>query len=270
MKLSITTDYRSSAENTDQSLQNIAATGFSHIHWCQQWHNDYIYSEYEIRHIATVMKDYGLQLLDLHGSAGPYKNWNSAEEYARLSGVEIVKNRIMMTSALGGDAVVMHLMVKEYTDAVKRSLDELQKYAEFYHVSIALENGNFPLIRKIIQDYPPEYLGICYDSGHGNILSNDGLAHIAEVKDRLLVLHLHDNDASGDQHKLPFTGSVDWERLTKIIASSHYNRTLKKCISLEVSMINHKNMEEMEYLKQAYTAAEKLQKMVDAKQSGHD
>jgi sugar phosphate isomerase/epimerase len=45
-------------------------------------------------------------------------------------------------------------------------------------------------------------------------------------------VHLHDNDGAGDQHKLLFTGTVDWKRLARIMAASSYD----KCVSMEVAL----------------------------------
>ncbi|KKN76715.1 hypothetical protein LCGC14_0366860, partial [marine sediment metagenome] len=42
------------------------------------------------------------------------------------------------------------------------------------------------------------------------------------------------NDGSGDQHNLPFSGTVDWPRLVRTIAESSYVKPL----SLEVTMGN--------------------------------
>ena len=45
-------------------------------------------------------------------------------------------------------------------------------------------------------------------------------------------MHLHDNDGVSDQHKLLFSGTLDWDRLARIMAKSAYT----KCVSMEVSM----------------------------------
>ena len=40
--------------------------------------------------------------------------------------------------------------------------------------------------------------------------------------DKLISLHLHDNDGVHDQHILPFEGNVNWETTMKKIASCGY------------------------------------------------
>ena len=62
----------------------------------------------------------------------------------------------------------------------------------------------------------------------------DGLDWLERLKDRLISIHLHDNDGTADQHNLPFWpgGTVDWDRLTKILATSGYT----KWVSMESTM----------------------------------
>ena len=69
----------------------------------------------------------------------------------------------------------------------------------------------------------------------------------------------HDNDGTGDQHKLPFSGIVDGSRLAQIIAGSAYT----KCISLETT-IHHTGIEaEPVFLEQAFEAGTTLTGMVE-------
>ena len=77
----------------------------------------------------------------------------------------------------------------------------------------------------------------------------DGLDFLDEVKDRLLVLHLNDNDGTADQHKLLFSATVDWERTAVIIAASSYNKPL----SMELSLRHSGVKEAPDFLAQAMT-----------------
>ncbi len=257
--LSITTDYARDTGDPSPYLKNIAEAGFTHIHWCHHWNTDFIYSKWEIEQIKKWLDDYGLKLLDLHGSAGNEKSWASPQEYQRLSGVELVKNRIDMTAYLSADVVIMHVPGDPDSIPIRKSLDEIEPFARERNVRIAIENGKFEAIKKLFSEYPPDYIGLCYDSGHGNVKGVNGLDHLESVKDRLISLHLHDNNETGDQHLLMFMGTVDWERLAGIIASSSY----KKCVSMEVSMRNSGIEDEMEFLKIAFNTGMRFSKMID-------
>ncbi len=53
--------------------------------------------------------------------------------------------------------------------------------------------------------------GICWDVGHANISGYKQSEQLDVLKNRLDVLHIHDNDGVRDSHLPPFDGNVDWE-----------------------------------------------------------
>ena len=264
MNLSITTDYARDTGDAEPYLQRIAEVGFSHVHWCHQWNTDFIYSTWEIEWIESCLKNHGLRLLDLHASLGVEKCWSASRESARSAGVELVKNRVDMTARLGAQVIVMHTGTPDekgeevFWSQIRKSLDELEPYCRERDIRIALENGHWRYIHQLLHEYPPDYLGLCYDSGHGNIMRDNGPAELDRLKDRLIALHLHDNDRTSDQHNLPFTGTVPWTRLAEIIAHSVYRNP----VNLEVSMRNAGIPDEPAFLARAYTCASRLSDMI--------
>ena len=256
--LSLTTDYITSRGDASPYLRRIAAAGFTHVHWCHEWNTDYLYDSAELDEIQKCFTECGLKLLDLHGSAGHTRRWFAADEAERQAGVALVQNRIEMTARLGGQTVVMHAHAG-FMDPLRRSLDELQPIAKRHGVRIAIENEDeFAAPRKLFSEYPPEFLGLCYDSGHGNIAGRRGLAELATLIDRLIALHLHDNDGTSDQHKLMFTGTVDWPQLAQLIARSSY----RQCVSSESVMRNTGLTAETEFLAQAFAAGNRFAEMI--------
>lgn len=262
--LSMATDFRADSGCPEDDLRAIAEAGFSHIHWCHHWCTDFLYAPSEVEQIARWLDEFDLQLLDLHGSAGKEKHWTSPREYSRQAGVELVRNRIEMTARLGGDEVVMHLPDQPddesgreaYWDRVRRTLDELEGPCSRLGVRLAIENSggdNFPTLLRVFELYGPGYIGLCYDAGHGNVAGN-GPDRLEAAAGRLVAIHLHDNDGAGDQHILPFMGTVDWERLAGIIATSAYDR----CPTLEVSMGNSGYSDVAEFLRDARSAGERI------------
>jgi len=257
--LAIATDYVQSTGDPSPYLQRIADAGFSHVHWCHQWNSDFLYSISEIAQIKRWLTTFHLHLLDLHGSAGQEKCWFSEKEYERRAGVALVKNRIDMTARLGGDAVVMHIGQND-SSALRRSLDEIMPFARRCGIKLAIENGfscgPFSVLERLLAAYPKDYLGICYDSGHGN-LTGDGMEGLCACAERLVCVHLHDNDRKEDQHKLPFSGTVDWQTLTGILARSSY----QKCLNLEIGIRLSGISDESALLSQAFTAGTRLAHM---------
>jgi len=86
----------------------------------------------------------------------------------------------------------------------------------------------------------------------------DGLDRLERVLDRLVSIHLHDNDGEGDQHKLLFSGTVDWPRLASLLARSPY----AKPVSMECSMARYEDWEETAFLARARETGESFAAMV--------
>ena len=258
--LSITTDYVTGRGDPTPYLRRIARAGFTHVHWCHEWNTDFEYGSAELDPIQHCLSECGLKLLDLHGSAGQQRRWFAPDETERQAGVALVQNRIEMAARLGGQTVIMHAHAG-YLDPIRRSLDTLQPVAKTHGVRLAIENeDNFAALWQLLGEYPPDYLGLCYDSGHGNIAGRHGLDELATLTDRLIALHLHDNDGTGDQHKLMFTGTVDWLRLAKLIAQSSY----RQCVSSEAVMQNTGLTDETEFLAQAFAAGNRFAALIAA------
>lgn len=148
-------------------------------------------------------------------------------------------------------------------DPLRQSLDDLEPCARKLGVRLAIENGDWALIHDVLGAYPPDYIGLCYDSGHGNV-SGNGLAELASTKDRLISIHLHDNNGTADQHRLPFSGTVDWARVVTILCSSAY----AKCINMESIMGNDGVADEEEFLAKAFAAGSRLSALVAEIESG--
>jgi sugar phosphate isomerase/epimerase len=268
MDLSMTTDYVTYLGNPEPYLRRIAEAGFTHIHWCHEWNTAHFYSDEEVKLITTWLRNVGLRLLDLHAPHGVGKGWGSGIEEERLAAVQLIRNRIDMTAELAGGAIVLHLPPKPshprdldvYHVTLRRSLDDLEQHTLSASIKIALENmGNddFEDLEQLFSAYDPDFLGLCYDSGHGNI-GTSGLNNLERFRDRLVSIHIHDNDGTHDHHELPFSGTVDWMRLSQIIATSSY----KGCVSLEANM-RGKTIEESAYLREAYQAGSALARLIE-------
>ncbi|MBI3985876.1 MAG: sugar phosphate isomerase/epimerase [Lentisphaerae bacterium] len=266
MNSSINTDFVRSNDGPYPFLKQIAEAGFRHIHWCHHWCDDFVYHASEIAQIGRWVGELGLGVADLHASSGCEKYWVSPLESARLAGVELVLNRIEMAAALGARAIVLHLPGQatagqshgDCLDSFRRTFDALAPHLQKHRVRLALENlfgppPNEALLDKVLAQYPQDLVGICYDSGHG-LITGDGLAFLERHRDRLAILHLHDNQGQDDLHLLPFSGRVDWNRLAASIAASPYDGP----ITLELTMDNQCGGDIPSFLREAKTRCERL------------
>ena len=137
-------------------------------------------------------------------------------------------------------------------DRFKRIADA----AERYGVYLALENSVFPeYLQFIFDNIKSEYIGFCFDSGHEHAFAKD-FGYLDKFGDRLMALHLHDNDGIHDQHLVPFYGSIDWDAKVKQLKKTKLWETT---VTLESCIYGEESLEDG--LKRSYEAAKKLAEM---------
>jgi sugar phosphate isomerase/epimerase len=271
MQLSIGSDYISSRGNPFPELARISNHGFSHIQWIHQWSTDFLYTKPEIDEIEKQLGKLSLKLNEVHASKGVEKEWMAPEEYRRKAGVELIKNRIDFTKRLGGDCIVLHHFEKLDQDLYEiqlkqglKSLHELKNYSVSSGVKIALENLLLQCTFDVIEDYfnqfSPDFLGFCWDTGHSNLSGPEVTKRVEEIaRERLCAIHLNDNEANGkDQHLIPFDGTCNWEWITDVIKNSPYKKN--KPLTMELSSSSYNDVDQ--FLAKAKKIGEKLTQMV--------
>lgn len=280
-ELAVNTDFAGESRQLEQiklTLEQIARAGFTHIHWCHEWDGEYLYSSYEMRQIREWMDEYGLRSKALHSTKGSAKDVNVREghfrkdytsdwECNRRAGVDLIKNRVDLAEALGASEIVLHLYVpyltiqrrpeakEEFYACVCKSLDELMPYCLEKRVRICLENlfdmpGEYMLEAwdRLFARYPKEFLGLCYDTGHANMVWRGQAPEIVgRYADRLYAVHIHDNNGAMDSHWIPGDGSIRWEEVMETIARSAYEGPL-------LLELNCNDRDRERFLKRAYEA----------------
>jgi len=282
MQLSINTDYKDDISFSETFLQRIAEVGFTNVHWCHHWKGDYIYSDYEIEEIRKWLERYKLSMADCHATDGEEKSYCSPVEYKRKAGIDLIKNRIHFINELGGNVIVLHLWtpddflkVKEvrnrFLKIVFRSFDELMEYALQKKVKIGIENLEYNTNNEIdmlwgtlFDRYGCEYMGLCYDSGHGINSDADTLDLLEKYKQRIVALHLNENNGLFDLHQIPFTTNlVNWEKLASILARSPYEGPITLEVNIKNSISHHRRKnDEIFFLKRCFDTAKKIEQMV--------
>lgn len=126
--------------------------------------------------------------------------------------------------------------------------------AESHGVNIAFENlRRLEYLDYMLSNLDSPCAGFCYDSGHHACWApNDDL--LAKYGSRLMALHLHDNDGTGDQHLLPFDGTIDWLETMRNIAQTGYTGP----VALEVENSGYEKLPPNEFLSVALERGKKL------------
>ncbi len=81
-------------------------------------------------------------------------------------------------------------------------------------------------IDKLNKKAGREVFGLCLDTGHANLLHHDLRVIIPQYGSRIKCLHIHDNNGSKDQHRAPFTGTVNWNHFCDALRLIGYDGDL--------------------------------------------
>jgi sugar phosphate isomerase/epimerase len=106
---------------------------------------------------------------------------------------------------------------------------QLFKIANDYGVKIAIENvpEPYPFLMKSVNHFArffkevDEDMGIALDIGHANI-NGQTERFLTVFADKIVHIHAHDNDGKDDQHLGIGHGTVDWEKIAKLLKEMPY------------------------------------------------
>ena len=171
----------------------------------------------------------------------------------------------MVTKVLGAPVCVIHAM-NTYRNGVDCPPERMHKmntemfdfglkYAKQYGIMLATETfgdcrqygvcdffGRIDEFKQQIKEISEigdndKYFAVCIDTGHSNKAMRFGEPTPADVirtvGDRVKVLHLNDNDTLTDQHKMPFSGTVDWDDVFDALDEIGYDGVYNMELELE-------------------------------------
>lgn len=182
----------------------------------------------------------------------PYNMWADPELFNGTVFPRMVR-ALEISSILGADVCVIHpLHHLDYRGNEEKLFTmnmeyygRLLPYAEKFGVKIGVENmwQKHKLRKNICIDtcattaefiryvdgLNSEYAVACLDVGH--VLLPDQPESVGDFiralgRDRLLALHVHDNEYASDAHMLPYMGKLDWEEITKALGEIDYKGDL--------------------------------------------
>ncbi len=152
----------------------------------------------------------------------------------RKEAFEGTADGLRAAAVLGAGQAVLHMgWPADQWDAqshrlARQSMEQLLPIAAENQVVIALENltsagTSVEALMTLLDDVQAgQWGGICLDVGHAN-LEGDVVEILRRSEPRLSHLHLHDNDGSGDHHRPPGEGSLDWPAIYQAIEELHFN-----------------------------------------------
>lgn len=156
-------------------------------------------------------------------------------------------NDLETLAKYGVKMVCMHLTSKsEAPPPSNVGLERLKKvveYARQKNIKVAFENTKiWGYLEYAFDNLEYDNMGVCYDSGHCHCHFNDRFSW-NKFKNKIFLVHLHNNDQTDDLHLLPFDekGTIDWKELINHLKEANYNGAIilescYRCHYLEQSL----------------------------------
>jgi sugar phosphate isomerase/epimerase len=161
--------------------------------------------------------------------------------------VEELKRNLPVHKALGVKAVTVHtswypgrfFSSQECVNFQVEALKEMVKEGEKHGIKIMLEHGDtehdtVENLRKILDAVPGLYFHL--DTGHANLHGRSVVDFIEAFPEKLVHVHVHDNDSSTDQHRPIGMGTIDWETVIRAL-KKQYDGTITLEIFAEKELV---------------------------------
>ncbi|MBO5760078.1 MAG: sugar phosphate isomerase/epimerase [Lentisphaeria bacterium] len=204
-----------------------------------------------------LVEEAGITYKDAHAPFGKFLDLNCP----LLHKEKILRARLAMeiTADFGIDTITFHVggpvhegyTTDELHEEAVRTVEKLLPYAEKLNMTFCIENVcNTSATAERLTDIKEHFisddtLGFCFDSGHAHLAAcrealaagDAGKSEELEIKilEKMLphtvVCHLHDNDGTIDNHRIPGNGTTNWKKLLPVLAKA----PRLKCIQNECS-----------------------------------
>jgi sugar phosphate isomerase/epimerase len=228
-------------------------------------HSDYLSQTGRAR-LLRLAHEFEIDLDSLHVPIARGYDLSNADAEPRMAAVCRVALCMASAAELHCRTVILHLTHYEQAPYEQRleplleSLEVLIESAENMKINLAAENlydrTSLRFLERTLEELDSPRYGLCYDSSHDQLSGMEPYSLLEKYSDRLLAVHLSDNDGQDDRHWIPFTGQVDWDR----ICSQLHDVRFKGPLLLEVENRSGQNPEE--FMLEASMAGERLVKMI--------
>lgn len=202
------------------------------------------------RPYKEAAEKYGVAFCQAHA---PFPSWVKDRPETNEYMIHVFEKCLMVCQYIGCPYLIVHPFFPGYTDTLPadeeyelniRQYSRLISAIKQYGVIVCLENmftSNRRKIYSAICQTPEEtnrYIdtlneiagekcfAFCLDTGHALLVGNDIYGVIKKLGHRIECLHIHDNDGWDDQHLMPYSGRLDWNRFVKGLKEIGYDHVL--------------------------------------------
>lgn len=198
--------------------------------------------------IGKQMADNGLPVRQTHAPF-KFRNFSDPVEFEEFIRPAVIRS-IEYSAAMGAKVVVVHPL--HHMVYAGHEEEIFQRNMEYYRsmipvckdcgIKVGVENmfqrdsrrghivhdtcSRAEEFCRYIDTLDSEYMVACLDVGHVGLPAQadevwDVIRKLGH--DRLQALHIHDNDYKDDRHGVPYTGKIDWNKVTQALGEIDYS-----------------------------------------------
>ncbi len=228
------------------------------------WSDDFKNDNGPKEQLAREAKEAGLVIDSFHAPwIGSNELWT--DNYDSKIALDNYKKCIEACYEYEVKKLVMHVTYGHnpppYSQTGVDNIKRLLEHAEKYNVDLAYENvRETNYLEHLFEDINSDRLKLCYDSGHANCYAMTSV--FEKYPEKIVTTHMHDNDGSGDQHLMPFEGTIDWSEVTNMLKYAKYSGDIM--IEAHSLPAHYSSFNERDFLKMAYENGSKIAEMSDS------
>ena len=200
-----------------------------------------------------TIKKYGLSITQAHA---PFYSYSSKCAGFTDYAIETYKKVLKLCAYAGCPRLVIHGLSKQVAETVLTDGDIHDENMKIYKALIptAIETGVMVLLENLFVFDPVnrreyegtcsnaydaisyidtlneiagrECFGLCFDTGHINLVNKYITEYVEKLGHRIKALHIHDNNGLSDLHLSPYTGMVNWKEFYSSLKNIGYTGDL--------------------------------------------
>lgn len=232
----------------ESQIPLIAEAGFTHFSLgFKRSHFDYLSQEAR-KKLTGLTNRYGLKIDTIHG---PNMDRTGIGEYKEIAKAAVELNVpviVLHGSSFEFNEDELEDRFLELEKACRKIVEISQKTGITFALENVLPGPPTELIRRILRESDPEYIGFCYDSSHDQIDGPRSFELLEELRSKLVAFHLSDRVKPFIDHVIPWEGFIHWEELCPVLRTSNITFPLL----LEVSTTNSAEKDPAKFLTLAY------------------